>query len=303
MKAFVEKHEVSCDFRYATTIDVCLSQEFADQQAESFKAFKAAGGDTSHIKIYEGDVAKATSRVSSTISAYEWPAGSIHPAKLTHWILNDIISQGARLWTHCPGIKVVKNQDESASGLRWDVHTPRGIIAAETVIHCTNAYAAFLLPEVSHYITPCRSQVHAFVPSMSASGEKILQHTMSLRYGLRHFFSVNQRLADGIIILGGTGTRTISDSGAEPATRAPSFDDTTHNEQLAENSKREYSDVLIGTGTTSRPGEGLLNAWTGIIGLTPDSVPLIGPIDQLDGQWICAGFNGHGESLLCVSVF
>ena len=28
--------------------------------------------------------------------------------------------------------------------------------------------------------------------------------------------------------------------------------------------------------------------------MTPDSVPVVGAVDGKLGQWICAGFNGHG---------
>jgi glycine/D-amino acid oxidase-like deaminating enzyme len=29
--------------------------------------------------------------------------------------------------------------------------------------------------------------------------------------------------------------------------------------------------------------------------MTTDSVPFVGAIDSLPGQYICAGFNGHGK--------
>lgn len=35
-------------------------------------------------------------------------------------------------------------------------------------------------------------------------------------------------------------------------------------------------------------------AWTGIIGMTPDAVPFIGPIPGKKGQYVAAGYNGHG---------
>jgi glycine/D-amino acid oxidase-like deaminating enzyme len=36
-------------------------------------------------------------------------------------------------------------------------------------------------------------------------------------------------------------------------------------------------------------------AWTGIIGMTPDAVPFVGPIPGKEGQYVAAGYNGHGE--------
>jgi glycine/D-amino acid oxidase-like deaminating enzyme len=291
---FVQTNTIDCDLNLTTTMDVCLSQEFADQQAKSFEAYKNAGGGVSHIMFYTGEEAKMKTRNSDTICAYEWPAGSTHPAKLTQWVLEDFIKKGGKLWTYCPANKIVGIQDSGIEGKRWEIHTPRGTIVTETVIHCTNAYAPALLPELVGYIVPFRSQVHAFVPTAAGSGCNMLQNTLSLRYGLRHYFSVNQRPKDGIVIFGGTGTRDDSDQTTEILSEALSYDDSKHSCRLADNSKREFSALFS---EPSLPGEGLEHVWTGILGMTPDHVPLIGPIDGLDGQWICAGFNGHGMSV------
>ena len=36
--------------------------------------------------------------------------------------------------------------------------------------------------------------------------------------------------------------------------------------------------------------------WTGIMGFTVDGHPLVGQAEGQRGLWVCAGFNGHGES-------
>lgn len=281
---------------------MCLSQTFADHEAKSLAAYKAAGGDISHVKFHDGDEAKTKTRVPDAICAYEWPAASNHPAKLTHWVLNDIISKGARLWTHCPVTQIVKYQGSSQPDLRWMAHTSRGVVAAETVIHCTNAYAAFLLPELTKFIAPRRAQAHTYVPPLSVSGENVLKPTMSLRYNLHHFFSVNQLCGSGTFVFGGSSTRSDADSSAQLVAETVSFDDSRHCETFAENSRREFSDLFpYPDGMEARPGEGFDQVWTGILGMTADSVPLVGPVDGLEGQWICAGFNGHGTFVQKVS--
>ncbi|VUC35054.1 unnamed protein product [Clonostachys rosea] len=296
VKDFVESNGVDCDFYHTTTIDVCLSIEFANHQSRSLAAFEAVGGDTSHIRIYQGEDAKARTRNPAAICAYEWPAASNHPAKLTHWILNDVIHKGAKLWTHCPVSNIIKHHGEGkAYNLRWDLHTPRGVASVDTVIHCTNAYAAALLPELSGFITPLRSQVHAFVPTAAASAENRFKQTMSLRYSLGHYFSINQLPRDGTIIIGGSGTRDDGDTDDRIKEEMVTFDDSQYSQRIANNSTREFQNLLLEPCSESlRAGEGLRNAWTGILGMTSDNVPLIGPIEGLEGQWICAGFNGHG---------
>lgn len=289
VKDFVESNKIDCDFKYSSTFEVCLDRGYADELAKSLAAFRAAGGDTSHIKFHEAKEARSRTNVAGAVCAYEWPAASNHPCKLTQWVLSQVIRRGAKLWTHCPAVKVQKHQGQNQ---RWNVWTPRGVVAANTIVHCTNAYAAYLLPELSSIIIPRRAQGHSYVPPRSLSGLNTLKSTMSLRYGEKHYFSVNQ-LKDGTIILGGQATRKEEDRTPEWRHGRIGFDDTTHNPAIMNNSITEFSKLAP---ETTRPGEGFSHVWTGIVGETPDAVPLIGPLEGLEGQWICAGHNGHGES-------
>lgn len=294
MHEFVEKHGVQCDFNRTTTFDVCLTQEFADFNAESFKQYEAAGGDVSHIKFYDGEEARRVTRVGKAISAYEWPAGSSHPAKLAQWLLTQSVKKGVRLFTHCPVTSVAKSASSTASQTYWDLSTPRGITKASTVIHCTNAFAPYLLHHLSSFITPNRAQAHAFVPPAPLNSSNILPSTMSLRHTLKHFYSVAQRRPDGIIILGAPIANPVISPEAAASRLLP--DDSFINEEVKEDAIRNFEECFPACEKAKLlHGEGLLHAWTGIVGMTADSVPFVGKIKSLPGQWICAGFNGHGK--------
>jgi sarcosine oxidase subunit beta len=41
----------------------------------------------------------------------------------------------------------------------------------------------------------------------------------------------------------------------------------------------------------------LLRTWTGLLDVTPDEIPLIGPLPGIDGYLMAAGFSGHGFCL------
>ncbi|KAI1807799.1 FAD dependent oxidoreductase [Daldinia bambusicola] len=293
VKEFVDKNGVQCDFNPTTTFDVCMTREFADFNARSFKEYQEAGGDVSHIKFYDGEEARRVTRVQKAVAAYEWPAGSSHPAKLAQWLLTQSIEKGARFFTHCPVTSVTRSASLSADQVSWDVETPRGTIKASTVVHCTNAFAPHLLPQLSQFITPNRAQAHAFVPPPSLSSSNILPSTMSLRHSLKHFYSVAQRRADGIIILGAPIASPNISAAAAASRLVP--DDGIVNEEVRDDSVKNFETCFpeCEKGKLSR-GEGLLHAWTGIVGMTTDSVPFVGRIQSLPGQWVCAGFNGHG---------
>ncbi|KAI0884596.1 FAD dependent oxidoreductase [Annulohypoxylon maeteangense] len=293
VKEFTEKHNVQCDFNPTTTFDVCMTSEFADFNARSFKQYQDAGGDVSHIKFYSGEEARRVTRVSQAVAAYEWPAGSSHPAKLAQWLLTQCIAQGVKLYTHCPALSVTKSGTSPADSVVWEISTPRGTTKATTVIHCTNAFAPYLLPQLTTFITPNRAQAHAFVPPPSLSAANILPSTMSLRHTLKHFYSVAQRRPDGIIILGAP----IANPKLSPdaALARLTTNDGVYNEEVrkdcVENFETTFEEAEKGR---LRHGEGLLHTWTGIVGMTTDSVPFVGRVEGAEGQWVCAGFNGHG---------
>jgi glycine/D-amino acid oxidase-like deaminating enzyme len=287
---FVKKHNVPCDFNLTTTFDVCMTPEFATYEAESLEAFRQAGGDTSHIKFYKGEQAQQKTRVPGAVAAYEWPAGSSHPAKLTQFLLQTVISKGAKLFTFCPATEVTPSISDPAL---WDLHTPRGTVIAEKIIHCTNAHAAQLLPRLDPYMRPNRAQAHSLVPVPAFSGSKALQSTFSLRYSLHHFYSLIQRQGDGTLVLG--VSRSNPTLSPETIASRLSTDDSRYNEEIVDDALRTFGHIFPDyTPQTATHGEGLDHAWTGIIGMTTDSVPFVGAIDSLPGQYICAGFNGHG---------
>ncbi|KAJ5953264.1 hypothetical protein N7454_000160 [Penicillium verhagenii] len=276
---FVNKHDVQCDFNLTSTFDVCMTSEFAKYESESLGAYERAGGETSHIKYYEGEEARAKTRVHAAVAAYEWPAGSCHPAKLVHFLLRSVIGRGAKLFTFCPAKAIQQHESE----LRlWDVHTARGTITTEKIIHCTNAHAALLLPQLEAYVTPNRAQAHSLIANSAFGGEKILDKTFSLRYSLYHFYSLIQRKG---------GCRL-------------STDDSHFSQEIVEDALNSFGRMFPDYTSLqdAAHGEGLDHAWTGIIAMTPDSVPFVGAIGSLPGQYICAGFNGHGMARIFTSA-
>ncbi|KAI0182074.1 FAD dependent oxidoreductase [Hypoxylon sp. FL1284] len=294
--AFVASHKVPCDFHAGTTFDVCLTREFADFNARSLREYREAGGDVSHVRFYDGEAARRATRVDQAVAAYEWPAGSSHPAKLAQWLLARCVERGVRLYTHCPATSVTKSEAgaSTADGKPlWQVSTPRGTTQAQVVVHCTNAFAPHLLPALAEFVTPNRAQAHAFVPPASLSGGDRLKSTMSLRHALKHFYSVAQRPADGVVVLG--APRQNPQVSAAARAGALSADDRAFDKEVCDDAVAHFEQCFPACRADRlRHGEGLLHAWSGVIGMTTDSVPFVGRIESLPGQWICAGFNGHG---------
>jgi hypothetical protein len=58
VKAFIEKHNIDCDFDYCRTFDVVMGKQFLDYVTGSFEAYKQAGGDTSDIAWLNAEAAR-----------------------------------------------------------------------------------------------------------------------------------------------------------------------------------------------------------------------------------------------------
>ncbi|EGP88096.1 uncharacterized protein MYCGRDRAFT_92807 [Zymoseptoria tritici IPO323] len=249
VRAFVREMGVECDFEDTVTRDVCLTEGFAREEGEALKGFREVGGDVEHVRVFDGE-GEAVGRSGV---------------------------EGAKAVYEWPAGRMDRDDAE------------RGRVKAEKVVHCTNAYAAYLLPQLRDFLTPNRAQAHAFPP---VEGLEVRKETMSLRYGLKHFFSFIQRREDGTVIF---GTSRENPSWTQ-STRDGliTFDDSGYNAEVALTAEREHTKLSPSQTIPPNHGDVPGNYWTGIIAMTPDSVPLVGPIDGLDGQYICAGFNGHG---------
>ncbi|KAJ0382927.1 hypothetical protein COL922a_011543 [Colletotrichum nupharicola] len=145
----------------------------------------------------------------------------------------------------------------------WLVTTPRGVIKAKKVIFATNGYTAGILPEFQEKITPVRD------------------------------YQITR--PDGSIIVGG-GRPAYWHKENEWYNN---FDDSkmiqpavTYFDGLMQRTYRgwEHSDASVD------------QVWTGILGYTNDLLPHAGAVPSKDGQFVCAGFNGHGMPAILLTA-
>lgn len=136
----------------------------------------------------------------------------------------------------------------------------------------------------------------------------MLKHTVSFRYAEKRddFDYLIQRPADGSMILGGGRCLTSSESiwlswNLFPPLRlscsADNCIDQTDDSVLVPELTQHLSAALPanfeGWGEEAI-GEGLVRTWTGIMAMTHDLVPFVGPVDARANHFINAGHCGHG---------
>jgi len=167
------------------------------------------------------------------------------------------------------------------------------MILVNHVVRCTNAYAAHLLPSLQGKIFPIRGQVtvQSPPPAFARVGS---QRSWSLMHVRGFDYMTQSPSSEGDIFLGG-GLLQAVDAGSK---EVGSTSDNDCSEAVLNYLKDEIAKRFDnGTGTPIK------SAWSGIMGYTPDMLPMIGSVEAaISGrssgengkEWIAAGFCGHG---------
>jgi glycine/D-amino acid oxidase-like deaminating enzyme len=198
-------------------------------------------------------------------------AGQLWPARLVFAIADAALARGAAIHTRSEVRAVMRH------GRGFAVVTDQGEVGAVRVVHATNAWAGRLLPALDGVIVPVRGQVIVTEPVAP-----LWPFGLSTNHGYEYWL---QR-PDGRIVLGGmrwlTETQevgTADDTVLEPAVSAGlrAF-------------LPEHFPALAGVRVE--------HEWTGIMGFTPDRAPLVGPVPGSPGEYVAAGFHGHGMPMV-----
>ncbi|KAI4610850.1 hypothetical protein J4E80_007879 [Alternaria sp. BMP 0032] len=256
--------------------------------------YAEAGGKVDHIQVTHDPVEAAQkSRIKNAKACYAWQASTLQQWKLTAHIMRDNIGKGANLQTRT----TAKSISEGTGSRRWIVHTERGDIACDTVVHATNAYSAALEPSLRGVITPKPHMCNRVVPPQTFSGSKAISNSYGVLLPDGALFSINPRSSsDGNIMFGGSnpGQKEL-DAWVEKNPENCINDGlanlegvTKHVRKFAESEFEGWKDAPTG------PGEGFEYSWSGIIGLSADGVPFVGELPGKSGQYVCAGHHGHG---------
>jgi glycine/D-amino acid oxidase-like deaminating enzyme len=188
-------------------------------------------------------------------------AAAIDPIRLLHGLAAAAARRGAVIAERTAALRV----DAGA------VHTTRGIVKAERVVLACGARTGALAPLLGGMLTPGRGQVLA-----TARLPRIFGPGLAVDRGSAYW----RQAATGEIVLGGL-------RGRDP---------------VAERTSREALNGRIQSALTTFlpsvfPGLGALPVrwrWAGTMDETPDGRPLVGPVPGSPGQWVIAGFGGHG---------
>jgi glycine/D-amino acid oxidase-like deaminating enzyme len=156
-------------------------------------------------------------------------------------------------------------------GAAWTVETATGDVRADRVVLGLNAYTALVDPAWQTLIRTARGQVLATAPV----AQILFRHLVYANDGFEYW----RQLTDGRVVLGGLRRLAIEEEvGIEDRLHARIQDGL--------DAYLRHLGVPASTPVTHR--------WSGIMGFTPDRLPLIGPVVGRDGMYVAGGYSGHG---------
>jgi sarcosine oxidase subunit beta len=193
--------------------------------------------------------------------------GHASPHAAVTGYLRALRNRGGRVSFETQAVDITVRGDQ-VTGVRTD----RGRIEAPVVVNAAGVHAAGILQSLGLVlpVRPYRRQVAVLTPV--ALGVDRAPFTMEVDSGW--YF---HRLHDGTVLLGGI------DKDSHPG--MDEVEDPRVTERLLEIAIRRVQGFA---------SAGLLRTYTGLRALTPDDLPVLGPVPTHRGLFCACGFAGHG---------
>ena len=265
VRGFVAQHGVDCELRVTGSASLALTPAELAQVEDTAASLTALG-----VRVERWDAATCAERTRSRSflgGVFRGTAGQLWPARLVAAIAEHALARGARIHTRTAVTEVARARGAFA------VRTERGDVATPVVVHATNAWARRLVPALDGVIVPVRGQVIVTAPA-----PRLWTFGLSTNFGYEYWM---QR-PDGRVVLGGMRWLT-------PTQEVGTDDDTVVEPEVGAALRaflpKHFPDLA---------GVPVEREWTGIMGFTPDRAPLIGPLPGSPGEYVAAGFHGHG---------
>jgi len=304
LQEFIAAHRIDCDFVVTKNITVWCDAEAGAAARAVYERMLAHGGDKmAYLRevTFESDPTKAEEscgvRGAKVCATYQ--AGSMFPYKfVTHLFRKLVRDHGVNLQANTPVLGIEEQTSTTDAQVlappgrpRFIVTTPRGTIRASRIVHATNAYVAGLLPEYAASIVPCRGIcTHIALPTDSDRESPSRPPPLRGSYVTRTEDGTLSYLIprpDGSVVVGGAARLS------RPHTEQwyANTDDGT----LIAAVEGYYDGFMQRTFVGWEDSSAAVDCvWTGVMGYSYDSHPHVGPVPGRPGQWIVAGFNGHG---------
>ncbi|KAL3487243.1 FAD dependent oxidoreductase [Aspergillus germanicus] len=308
-----------CEFQETQKVRAFLDQTQFDEVRESLAQLE---GDHPRFKGIFSVVAKdrlTDYGVHQGVGAIVHPAGTIWPYRLITRVFQDLFDTHRYRYlieteTPVTSISVVGESDQTTTH-PYRIHTPRGIVQAKQVIHCTNGYAGHLVPGLRGGIFPvCGSMTVQDLRARNISSAQSPPPPNGHRFSWAvhyppHRDPQTDTIHDGLYYLAQSARSQLFYFGGDNAGWADSLnaDDRKTVPTSVETLRRALPAFLCPSGggdghhSEEQRQRQIVAAWSGVMGFSSDGLPLVGRLPasvtgrpEADGEWAAVAFNGYG---------
>ncbi|CAG9954651.1 unnamed protein product [Clonostachys rosea f. rosea IK726] len=296
----LERSEV----RRVGAVSAVFSQEKLLELKRMLEDFELAFPDLKgEWKIVDRTEAVEVYKIANAHGALVGKAGAAWPYRMVTSVFANLQSKFAdrfSLEANTPAISV----DRQGTGdYPYNVVTPRGIIKAKHVVHCTEGHAAHLLPRLRGILVPRRGQITVQNPASGFPKRSNSSWSFLIDDVLDY---ATQSPTTGHIVIGGGET-----NGKAEVLGIPS---DAEEDILALSHLGGILPAAFGVSQWGHEVESktrIAASWTGILCNSLDKVPMVGMLTQklLDrpagilesAEWISSGYGGYGmvNAFLC----
>lgn len=257
----IESREIECDYLVRGSMSLAATEDERDRLQLAHHALAASGIES--LLVDRDGLPKPFDRVYYG-GIYYPTNGEMDPGRFVRGV-GRVVSDSIAIFEGSPVRSLVFESDRRRLGV-GDCS-----VRAESVILASNAYTRSLLPGIP--IAAHRGQVLATGPFPRA----ICPFPMYANHGYQYW----RQTPEGRLVVG--GWRDVDLAGEAGC-------DESLNEAIQGKLDAFVDDVVGG----SVPVE---HRWAGIMGFTPDKLPLAGRVPGYDDLYIAAGYSGHGVSM------
>ncbi|KAL3421343.1 oxidoreductase OrdL 2 [Phlyctema vagabunda] len=297
--ALIRKTQIPCDLRRVEGVEMYTDRKHLERLIATVKRREQIDEEIRVPKKIWSEEEVKTLLVPNAKGGISFHGWVLSPYKLICGLLEICLQHNDEerqfnLQTTTPVVEIEKPDPRNRT--RWRVITPRGIVTTKNVILATNAYTAALYPPLADFIIPTRGQITALRPGKKIEGNPILEKTIMIcTEEMCDYFQTRAEWfsGGGDIILGG-GRQAAQNGHGQFNSEQPILDDSTINTKVSRHQAGAFTQHF-GEENWGEEGRTIME-WTGIMGYTRDTMPIVGRADH--GLFVCAGFHGHGMALV-----
>ncbi|HEX5939508.1 MAG TPA: FAD-binding oxidoreductase [Dehalococcoidia bacterium] len=262
------EEDIDCGYSRSGSIRLADSPEEAASIERSARELGRLGYQ---LELLSNEELPAAIRAHYSSGAFNPLDAEYDPAAFVRGLAQPAAAKGAQVYDSSA---VLSLEEERGSVM---IRTAKGSLRAERVVVCLNAYSSGLLPQLEGVLRPVRAQALVTAPIETRLFE-------SPCYG-HHGYHWWRQLDSGELIAGGW--------------RNESFESEECADEVACEPVQAHIEGFV---RRIAPGAAIEQRWAGLMGFTPDGLPLVGRLPGSERVWVAGGYNGHGNGLALGAV-